>query len=102
MGIIIITVWVSPHEAIEMAKLYMKQPREIPFVTKWRAFNTTGGLHGHKQYHLIYTERGKVEEAGLALAKYFLPFTTKIESFRWLSEDLTGVTDAFKLIGEKW
>lgn len=97
-----ITVWVPPHEVIEMAKLYLKQPREIPFVTKWRAFNTTGGIDGHKQYHLIYTERGKIEEASLELAKYFLPFANKIEGFRWQSESLTGVTDAFKLIGEKW
>ncbi len=85
-----------------MAKIYMKQPREIPFVVKWRAFNTTGGLHGHKQYHLIYTERGKVEEASLSLAKYFLPFANEIEGFRWQVEHLTGVSDSFKLIGEKW
>ncbi|KKK44048.1 hypothetical protein LCGC14_1110650 [marine sediment metagenome] len=97
-----ITVWVSPHEAIEMAKIYLKQPREIPFVTKWRVFNTTGGRDGSKQYHLIYTERGKLEEASLALAKYFLPLMSKLESFRWQSESLTGVSETFKLIGEKW
>ena len=42
-----------PDKAPDMAKLYLKQPRDIPFVTKWRAFNAAGGLKGNKQYHLI-------------------------------------------------
>ena len=97
-----VTVWVPTHKAVDMAKLYLKQPREIPYVTKWRAFNTPGGIHGHKQYHLIYTERGKVEEASLELAKYFLPFTNEIEGFCWQVEHLTGVSDTYKLIGMQW
>jgi hypothetical protein len=102
MGILMVTVWVPTNMAIEMAKMYLKQPREIPYVTKWRAFNTTGGIHGHKQYHLIYTERGKLEEAGLEISKYFLPFTTKLEGFRYDIENLAGVSDTYKLIGMEW
>ena len=96
-----ITVWVPTNMAIKMAKLYLKQPREIPYVTKWRAFNTTGGIHGHKQYHLIYTEKGKVEEAGIELAKYFMPFN-EIEGFRIQVESLMGVSDTYELFGMKW
>ena len=63
MGIYMMTVWYPPHKASEIAKLYFKQPRGVPFITKWRVFNTSGGLDGVKQYHLFYTERGKAEEA---------------------------------------
>ena len=102
MGVLMITVHVPNNMATKMAKLYMKQPREIPYVTKWRAFNTTGGIHGHKQYHIIYTERGKVEEAGLELGKYFQPFINEIDGFCWQIESLTGVSETFKLIGMNW
>jgi len=96
-----LTIWYPPHKASDMAKLYLKQPREIPFVTKWRVFNTTGGLEGVKQYHLIYTERGKMEEAMGELNKYFIPFIN-IEGFRYLVESLMGVSDSYALMGMKW
>ena len=96
-----LTVWYPPHKASDMAKLYLKQPREIPFVSKWRVFNTTGGLEGVKQYHLIYTERGKAEEAMGELNKYFMPFIN-IEGFRYLVEPLMGVSDGYALLGMKW
>ena len=96
-----LTVWYPPHKAPDMAKLYLKQPRDIPFVTKWRVFNTTGGLEGIKQYHLVYTERGKMEEAGGELYKYFVPFLN-IKGFRYLVEQLMGVSDGMALLGMKW
>jgi len=101
MGIMLMTVWYPPNKAINMAKLYLKQPRKIPYVTKWRAFNAMAGLDGNKQYHLIYTEKGKVEEAGLELIKYFRPFS-EIEGFRMQSESLLGVSDSYELFGMKW
>lgn len=96
-----ITIWYPPHKATDIAKLYLKQPREIPYITKWRAFNTTGGKDGMKQYHLIYTERGKSEEAGVELNKYYLPFT-QIEGFNIQIEGLLGVTDSMKMLGLNW
>ena len=96
-----ITIWCPPNKAIDMAKLYLKQPREIPYVNKWRIFNTPGGLDGIKQYHLIYTERGKGEEAGMELTKYFTPFIN-IEGFRYQFEVLSGVSDSYESIGMKW
>lgn len=101
MAIFMVTVWYPMHKATDVAKTYLKQPREIPFVTKWRAFNTTGGKDGFKQYHVIYTERGKAEEAGLEVFKYFSAFMN-IEGFNLLVETLTGVSDSFKLIGMNW
>lgn len=96
-----VTVWYPPEKSAEMANLFLKQPREIPYVTKWRAFNTTGGMNGNKQYHIIYTERGKLEEAILELNKYFLPFS-QIEGFRIQMEGLIGVSDSYKLMGMEW
>lgn len=101
MGIFMVTIWFPPNKAADIAKLYLKQPREIPYVTKWRAFNTTGGKDGMKQYHVIYTERGKVEEASLELNKYYLPFA-QIEGFNILIESLIGVSDSMKLLGMNW
>ena len=96
-----ITLWYPPDKTSDMAKLILKQPREVPYVTKWRVFNTSGGLDGLKAYHLIYTERGKAEEAMAELNKYFIPFLN-IEGFRYQFEPLIGVSDSYALFGMKW
>ena len=101
MGIYLVTAWYPPDKTPDIAKQYLKQPREIPFVTKWRAFNAAGGLKGMKQYHLIYTERGKAEEAMGEVIKYFTPFLN-IEGFRYLAEPLIGISDSYALLGMKW
>ena len=101
MGIYMVTVWVPPDKTPDMAKLYLKQSRDIPIVTKWRVFNATGGLEGMKAYHLIYTEKGKAEEAIGEVTKYFMPFLN-IEGFRYLIEPLIGVSDSYALLGMKW
>ena len=101
MGLFMMTVWYAPHKAPDVAKLYLKQPTELPFVSKWRVFNTSGGTKGIKQYHLIYTERGKSEEAMAELTKYFAPFMA-IESFTYDLEPLMGVTDSYKMLGMEW
>ena len=101
MGLYMVTVWYPPDKNPEMTKLYLKQPREIPFISKWRVYNTTGGINGIKQYHLIYTERGKAEEAMEEISKYFIQFYS-IEGFRYLAEPLLGVSDSYALMGMKW
>lgn len=101
MGLYMITIWYPPHKAPEIAKIYSKQPKEIEYIKKWRAFTTGAGMNGIKQYHLIYTERGKMEEAFGKLNKYFMPFLN-IEGFRYLAEPLMGVSDSYALLGMKW
>lgn len=97
-----VTTWYPNTKSADVAKKYLQQSREIPFVTKWRVFNTPAGKDGMKQYHLIYTDRGKLEEAGEAIFKYFLPFTMEIEGYYITVENLMGVSDSYKLIGMKW
>lgn len=101
MGLFMITVWYPPHKSPEIAKLYLKQTREVPFVSKWRVFNTAGGVNGMKQYHLIYTERGKLEEAMASVNRYFMPFIS-IEGFKYDAEPLLGVSDSYKMLGMEW
>ena len=97
MAIMLITVWYPPNKAMDIAKLYLKQPRKVPYVTKWRIFNTNGGLDGLK-----HTEKGKGEEAGIEVQKFFLPIANEIEGFRMQGESLLGVSDSYALAGMKW
>jgi len=64
-----VTIHYPSHKSNEMAKLYLKQPREIPYVKKWRVFNTYAGKDGMKGYHLIYTEKDKAEDAFMGIGK---------------------------------
>jgi len=102
MGVLMITTWYPINKGMEVGKMYLKQPREIPFVTKWRVFNTPAGKDGMKQYHLIYTERGKLEEANMEIYKYFVPIGLQIEGFHMMVENLIGVSDSYKMAGMKW
>jgi len=99
--IVMVTIHHPNHKSNEMAKLILKQPREIPYVKKWRVFNTYAGKDGMKAYHLIYTEKDKAEDAIMEIGKYFLPFH-QIEGFSIQSEVLIGVSDSYNLIGMKW
>ena len=101
MGILMVTQWYPPEKSAEVAKLILKQPKELPYITKWRVFNTSGGLDGIKSYHLIYTERGKLEETMTELAKYLIPFYN-IGGFRYQIEPLVGTSDSFSIFGMKW
>ena len=96
-----VTIHYPNHKSIEMAKLALKQSREIPNMKKWRVFNTFAGNDGMKQYHLIYTEKEKAEDAFMAIGKYFMPFQ-QIEGYRVQIEVLIGVSDSYNLIGMKW
>ena len=99
--IYMVTACYPNNKTIEMAKLILKQPKEIPYVKKWRVFNTFAGTDGLKQYHLIYTEKEKAEDCFMAISKYFVPFN-QIEGFTIQIEPLIGVSDSYNLIGMKW
>ncbi|MFW9780432.1 MAG: hypothetical protein ACFFE8_16445 [Candidatus Heimdallarchaeota archaeon] len=100
--IFLLTVWFPPNQSITVAKIYIERPREIPYIRKWQAFNTSGGKRGHKQYHLIMADRGKGDEALIEINKYMMPLTNKIEGLRTKIEVLMGVTDSMNLFGIDW
>jgi hypothetical protein len=99
--IFLLTVWIPPNKAMETAKIYLEQAREIPHIRKWQVFNTTGGTHGNKQYHLIMTERGEGDEGLQAVMKYMIP-VTDVDGVRTQVEVLMGVTDSYKMFGMEW
>jgi hypothetical protein len=54
-----------------------------------------------KQYNIIYTERGKLEEALGEISKYYSVFID-IEGFFTKTETLMGVSEIYELAGLKW
>lgn len=99
--IFLLTVWIPPNKALDVAKIYLEQPREIPHIKRWQVFNTTGGQDGNKQYHIIMTERGKGDEGLQTLVKYMVPITD-VEGVRTQIEVLMGVTDSYKIFEMEW
>jgi hypothetical protein len=55
---------------------------------------------GYKEYNLIYTEKGKENEALLEIAKTMFPFT-QIEGTSWKLEPLMGIPDYLKIMEKK-
>ena len=68
-------------------------------IKKWRTFSCSDEF-GYKGYNLIYTEKGKEDEALLEIAKTMFPFT-QIEGTSWKLEPLMSVTDSMKLMEGK-
>ena len=96
------TGWIPFNKVEEWQKIYTKVAGKTlpPGIKKWQSFGCSDGECGLKNYNLIFTEKDKVDEAGIAIAKQMMPFYA-IEGFGWKLEPLMGVTDALKLLGEK-
>jgi len=67
-------------------------------IKKWQSFSCSGG-DGFKGYNLIFTEKGKGDEAFVEIAKLIFPFL-QIEGSSWKLEPLMGVTDSVNLLKE--
>lgn len=65
-------------------------------IKKWQTFMCSDE-YGYTGYNLIFTEKGKEDEALLQIAKTMFPFT-QIEGTSWVLEPLMGVTDALKVL----
>lgn len=65
-------------------------------VKKWNTYSTSDGGEGQKGYHLIYVEKGKVDEVYLEIMKIFAPYTL-IEGVTIKTEILVGVSDLTKI-----
>ena len=72
---------------------------QIPSVIKkWQTYTCYDG-DGSRGYNLIFTERGKEDEAFIEINKLMFPFL-QIEGSSWKLEPLMSVTEAFKLLKE--
>ena len=95
MGVLMMTVRFPFHKFQDVSAkgVLDKLPDSIK---KWRFFLTPDGEKGVKTYHLIYTQDGKLEEAGLFLAQHQATFTD-IEGYNYKIEMLMSNTDAQKI-----
>jgi hypothetical protein len=65
-------------------------------IKKWRTFSCSYEC-GYKGYNLIFTEKGKEDEALLEIAKKMFPLT-QIEGTSWKLEPLMTVPDSLKVL----
>ena len=65
-------------------------------IKKWHTY-TCYDEDGSKGYNLIFTEKGKVDEALIEINKLMFPFL-QIEGSSWKLEPLMRVTEAFELL----
>ena len=95
MGVLMMTVRYPFHKFQDVSAKGMldKLPDSIK---KWRFFSTSDGEKGIKVYHLIYTQDGKLEDAGLFIAQYQGTFSD-IEGYNFKIEMVMSNTDMQKI-----
>ena len=94
------TQWIPHNKTEEWSKIFLKVTQNpLPScIRKWQTFSTSDES-GIKGYNLIFTEKGKGDEAVVDLTKLILPFW-EIEGYRWKVETLMGVSDSLKVLGK--
>jgi hypothetical protein len=96
------TQWIPHDKTEEWAKIFLKV-NQNPFpscITKWQTFTSADGENGIKGINIIYTERGKADEALVEISKVILPFW-EIKGYRWKLEPMFGISDTLKVIGKR-
>jgi hypothetical protein len=68
-------------------------------IKKWQTFTSADGENGIKGINIIFTEKGKGDEALVEISKLIFPFW-EIEGYRWKLEPLYGVSDSLKVLGK--
>ena len=96
--IFMLTVWSPPHTAKQcMNKLAKAMEKGIPkSIKKWQIYTVADGLNGAKAYELIFTEKGKADEALIALHKTLAPLLD-IEGYNYKIEPILGMQDTVKI-----
>ena len=95
------TQWIPHNKTEEWSKIFLKvNQKPLPScIKKWQTFSSADGESGIKGYNLIFTEKGKGDEAIVEIIKLILPFW-EIEGYRWKLEPLIGVSDSIKVLGK--
>ena len=93
------TQWIPHNKTEEWSKIFLKvNQNPLPScIKRWQTFTSTDGESGIKGYNLIFTEKGKGDEAIVEITKLILPFW-EIEGYRWKFEPLIGVSDSLKVL----
>ena len=96
---ILMGTYTIPNDKIEEWKKCMLDVAANPptaGIKKWQTFSCSDEFE-YKGYNLIFTEKGKADEALIEIGKTMFPFT-QIEGTSWKLEVLMGVTDSMKLL----
>jgi hypothetical protein len=94
------TQWIPHNKAEEFSKIFSKVINNpIPScIKKWQTFSSGDGENGMKGVNIIYSEKGKGDEALIEITKIIAPFW-EIEGYRWKLEPLMSVSDSMKVMG---
>ena len=97
--IFLVIVYVPPKKGGDVVKKFFESAKAgIPkSIKKWQTFVTPDGLNGMKGYHLIFTDKERVDEAYLDIGKIMAPFGD-IEGLTWKVEVLSGVKDMYAMV----
>ena len=95
------TQWIPHSKTEQWSKIFMEvRDKPLPScIKKWQTFSSADGSDGIKGYNLIYSERGKGDEALVEITKMIFPFW-QIEGYRWKLEPLIGVSDSMTVLGK--
>ena len=96
------TQWIPHSKTEDWARIFLKvnQNPFPPCIKKWQVYTSADGEDGIKGINLIFTDRGKADEALVEISKVILPFW-EIEGYRWKLEPLFGIQDSLRVLGKK-
>lgn len=95
------TQWIPHNKTEQWAKIFLKVTKNPlpPSIRKWQSFSSSDGENGIKGYNLIFSEKGKADEAVVEITRMIVPFW-EIEGYRWKLEPLLGISDSLKALGK--
>ncbi len=89
-----LTIWGPFHKSRESLDILNKAiSKGIPkSIKKWQIYMTSDGINGAKAYELIFTEKGKADEALIDIIKTIKPYLD-LEGFNYKIEPVFGMKD---------
>lgn len=98
--IFMVTQWTPYNKTDEWFETFQKVRGKLPsFIKKWQTFAAVDEDRGIKGYSIVMVEKGKGDDAMIAIADLLVPFW-KIEGFSMKIEPLYGMRDAIKSLGK--
>lgn len=95
------TQWIPHNKTEQWSKIFAEvTSNPLPScIKKWQTFSSADGSEGIKGINIIYSEKGKGDEALVEITKTIMPFW-EIEGYRWKLEPIIGVSDSIKALGK--
>ena len=95
------TQWIPHNKTEQWSEIFAKvASNPLPScIKKWQTFSSADGSDGIKGINIIYTEKGKGDEALIEITRTIMPFW-EIEGYRWKLEPIIGVSDSMKALGK--